>query len=274
MADGDESALIDPRPGPTRRVMDALCSSSLALGLVSTAIFLALWEIVRVAFSVPDYILPPLSSIADELVSNWQLLWQHGLVTLTESVIAFVVAVVVGTLLAVLIAFSGILERLIYPPLVVSQAVPKVALAPLFLVWFGFGMTSKIAIGALIAVFPVVIDTVVGLRSIDPEMVRMGRVMRASPMKIFWRLRLPTASPSIFAGMKMAITFAVTGAVVGEFVSGTEGLGYLVQSATGLFNTTLAFAAIVVLSAMGVGLFALVSLIERRVLAWHPSTGL
>jgi NitT/TauT family transport system permease protein len=241
------------------------------MSLASLVLLLALWEAVRLVFGTPEYVLPPVMDVGRAIVDDRTLLWDHGLVTLTETLLGFTLALVVGTIFAIVIAFSRPLERLLYPPLVVTQAVPKVALAPLFLVWFGFGMTSKVAIAALIAVFPVVIDTVVGLRSIDPEMVRMAKSMRGNQLRVFWRLRLPTAMPSVLAGMKMAMTFAVTGAVVGEFVSGSEGLGYLVQTASGLQQTEVAYGAIIVLSAIGVALFAVISVIERRVLAWHPS---
>ena len=164
-----------------------------------------------------------------------------------------------------------VVEKLTYPLLVATQAVPKVAVAPLFLVWFGFGEAPKIATAALIAIFPVIVDTAVGLRAIDPDMVRLAKSMRAGPLKTFWKVRLPIALPNIFAGLKMAMTFSVIGAVVGEFVAGTTGLGYLIQAATGTMQTTVAFASIVLLSIIGIVLFVIVEVFERIFVSWHHS---
>jgi NitT/TauT family transport system permease protein len=173
--------------------------------------------------------------------------------------------------MAVAITFVPVVQKLFYPILVATQAVPKVAVAPLFLVWFGFGETPKFAMAALIAVFPIIIDTAVGLRAIDPDMIRLAKSMRAGSLKTFWKVRLPIALPNIFAGLKMAMTFAVIGAVVGEFVAGTSGLGYLIQSATGNMQTTVAFASIVLLSLIGIALFYIVEAFERIFLPWHHS---
>ena len=249
-----------------------LASSSLFLGLLSIISVALLWEFALKIFPIQSYLLPPPSEIATAMVSQFGLQMQHAFVTLREILIGFALAVLIGVPLAVAITFLPVFEKLFYPILVATQAIPKVAVAPLFLVWFGFGEAPKYAMATVIAVFPVIIDTAVGLRAIDPDMVRLAKSMRASPLKTFWKVRLPIALPSIFAGLKMAMTFSVIGAVVGEFVAGQSGLGYLIQAATGSLQTTVAFASIVLLSFIGIVLFFIVEALERLFVPWHHST--
>ena len=169
------------------------------------------------------------------------------------------------------IVISPLLERLVYPPMVATQSIPKIALAPLFIVWFGFGVAPKVAVAFLIAFFPIVIDTIVGLRSIDPAMIQLARSMGAPPHRIFRKLRLPHALPAIFGGLKVASSLAVVGALTGEFVGSDKGLGYLLVQASGNLNTALLFATLVVLSALAMALFYLVEMLERIAIPWHAS---
>lgn len=199
------------------------------------------------------------------------MLWQHSLVTINEVVLGFALSVVVGVPLAVLIVASRFLDRILYPYLVASQAVPKIALAPLFVVWVGFGTLPKVLMAFLISFFPVVVDTIVGLRSMDSEMLHLVRSMGARPVGSFMKARLPNALPNIFGGLKIAITLAVVGAVAAEFVGADAGLGYLLVVATGMLDTTLLFSSLVVLSAIGIILFALVTQVERMTIPWHVS---
>ena len=249
-----------------------LASSSLFLGFVSIASVALLWEFALTIFPIPSYLLPPPSEIASAMVNQFGLQMTHALVTLREILIGFALAVLIGVPIAIAMTFVPVFEKLFYPILVATQAVPKVAIAPLFLVWFGFGEAPKVAMATVIAVFPIIIDTAVGLRAIDPDMVRLAKSMRAGSFKTFWKVRLPIALPSIFAGLKMAMTFAVIGAVVGEFVAGQSGLGYLIQAATGSLQTTIAFASIVLLSLIGIVLFFIVEAFERFFVPWHHST--
>jgi len=248
-----------------------LASSSLFLGLVSLVGAALLWQLAVTIFPIKSYLLPSPVEIASTMFSQFPFQAQHAVVTLREVLVGFAIAALIGIPTAVAITFLPIVEKLFYPILVATQAVPKVAVAPLFLVWFGFGEAPKVAMAAVIAVFPVIIDTAVGLRAIDPDMVRLARSMRAGPLKTFWKVRLPVALPNIFAGLKMAMTFSVIGAVVGEFVAGTSGLGYLIQAATGTLQTTIAFASVVLLSLMGIVLFLIVEAFERIFVSWHPS---
>jgi NitT/TauT family transport system permease protein len=195
-----------------------------------------------------------------------QTVWTGATVLL-----GFIVAAVVAIPLAMAIVVSPVLERLLYPPMVATQSIPKIALAPLFIVWFGFGVAPKIAVAFLIAFFPIVIDTIVGMRSIDPAMIQLARSMGAPPHRIFLKLRLPHALPMIFGGLKVASSLAVVGALTGEFVGSDRGLGYILVQASGNLNTALLFATLVVLSALAMAFFYLVEVLERIAIPWHAS---
>ena len=241
----------------------------MALGVL-VALF-ALWEVAVRALAVKPVILPPPSAVFAELASDplWYL--RHAWYTLLVTLGGFALALVVGVLLAVAIVESRLLEKTIYALIVGLNSVPKVAVAPLFVIWLGTGAEPKIAIGFLIAVFAIVIDMVLGLKSVPPDILDLARSLRGGRMATLWRIRFPCALPSLFAGMKVAISLALVGAIVGEFVSSQRGLGYVILSAQGTFDTARVFAAIFVLGAMGVALFWLVTLGERLAIPWHAS---
>ena len=229
------------------------------------------WEIGALITHQPERLLPRPSVVARTLIDRWDLLLIHGSVTLLEAGLGFLLSLVVGVPLAIAIVYSETLERIIYPLLLASQAVPKIAIAPLFIIWLGFGLTPKIIIAFLIAFFPIVIATVVGLRSIDPEMLQLAQSMGTVGIKSFIKLRLPNALPNLFGGLKVAITLAVVGAIVGEFVGADQGLGYLLQVAAGNLDAPLLFASMVVLSLMAILLFLSIEWAERKLLPWHIS---
>ena len=243
--------------------------AAMALGVL-VALF-ALWEVAVRALAVKPVILPPPSAVFAELASDplWYL--RHAWYTLLVTLGGFALALVVGVLLAVAIVESRLLEKTIYALIVGLNSVPKVAVAPLFVIWLGTGAEPKIAIGFLIAVFAIVIDMVLGLKSVPPDILDLARSLRGGRMATLWRIRFPCALPSLFAGMKVAISLALVGAIVGEFVSSQRGLGYVILSAQGTFDTARVFAAIFVLGAMGVALFWLVTLGERLAIPWHAS---
>jgi NitT/TauT family transport system permease protein len=191
--------------------------------------------------------------------------------TLVAILGGFALSVVIGIPLATLIVFSRFAERALYPPMVASQAIPKVAVAPLFIVWMGYGIMPKVWIAFLIAFFPIVIDTVIGLRSIPPEMLQLGRSMGGGGLLVFLKLRLPSALPNLFGGMKVAITLAVVGAITGEFVGSQAGLGYLLTSASGQMDTALVFAVLVTISVIAMILFMIIEILERLTIPWHAS---
>jgi len=234
---------------------------------------LVLWEIATRLFAVPAFLLPPPSAIAASFAANSFLLLSHGWITTLEILLGFALSVGIGIPLALAIFLSPVFSRSILPLLVSSQAMPKVAVAPLFLVWFGFGLLPKVLIAFLIAFFPVVINTAVGLASIEPEKIHLARSMGFGSTATFFKIRLPNALPAIFGGLKISITLAVVGAVVGEFVGGDAGLGYLLMVANGSMDTQLLFAGIIALTILGVALFLLVELAERLAIPRHIIAG-
>jgi NitT/TauT family transport system permease protein len=230
---------------------------------------LAAWEAATRLLRIPLFLLPPPSVIAEATYRNAGLLASESVVTIIEVAFGFGLSVVVGIPLALAIFLWPPFARTLYPLLISSQAVPKVAVAPLFIVWFGLGLLPKVLIAFLIAFFPVVINTAMGLAAIEPEKIYLARSMGLDPLATFFKIRLPNALPSIFAGLKISITLAVVGAVVGEFVGGQGGLGYLLLIANGSLDTALLFAGLVALTVLGVVFFALVVLLERLVLPAH-----
>jgi NitT/TauT family transport system permease protein len=243
--------------------------AAMALGVLA-ALFV-IWEVAVRALAVKPVILPPPSAVFAELASDplWYL--RHAWYTLLVTLGGFALALAVGVLLAVAIVESRLLEKTIYALIIGLNSVPKVAVAPLFVIWLGTGAEPKIAIGFLIAVFAIVIDMVLGLKSVPPDILDLARSLRGGRMATLWRIRFPCALPSLFAGMKVAISLALVGAIVGEFVSSQRGLGYVILSAQGTFDTARVFAAIVLLGVMGVALFWVVTLAERLAIPWHAS---
>lgn len=236
--------------------------------ILSLLIFVLIWWAVIAVFSLPGYILPTPLKVLDSIIGTGPALWTNLATTLLETIEGFIAAVIVGVAASLLIASSKVAERLIYPILVTTQAVPKVAVAPIFLAWFGLGSEPRIVIAGLLAVFPIIINTSVGLIGVDPGLLMLARSTGAKRHRVFWQVRLPAALPGFFAGLKLGIALAVVGAVVGEFVGGDTGLGYIVTNAQGNLNTSLAFAAIVLLSALGVALFYVIDGIERLLVHW------
>ena len=234
-------------------------------------VLLVLWDIAIRAFKIPPYLIPNPLSVAKQLVAEWPMLWRETLPTLYATLAGFALSALFGVPIAMWIASSRLVESFVYPLLVFSQSIPKVAVAPLFVVWFGFGIVPKVIAAFLLGFFPVVVATVQGFKSVEADVIDLARSMGASPWKVFIKFRLPTALPSIFSGLKVSVTLAVVGAVVGEFVGSNSGLGYVLQKATGTFDLPLMFAALVVLSTLGVLLFLAVELVERWLMPWHAS---
>ena len=227
------------------------------------------WELGVQIWDVPKWQLPAPLTIIQELVGSRSLLWKHTLVTMKEVVLGFVVALVVGLLLAMGIAYSRILERSVYPIIISSQTIPIIAIAPLLLIWVGYGITSKVIVVALICFYPITVNMVDGLKAVSVDMVRMMRTLGASRWQIFTKLQIPISLPYLFSGIKVGISISVIGAIIGEWVGASAGLGYLMTYSQPLFLTARVFAAIVVLSVMGISLFVLTSLAERIALSWH-----
>jgi ABC-type nitrate/sulfonate/bicarbonate transport system permease component len=227
------------------------------------------WETVVRLTNAPQWLLPPPSAVGRSLIEDRAILLPNAAVTLSEVLLGFALAVVSGIAIGVAIYLSPTLERAVYPLVIASQTIPIPALAPLLLVWFGPGILPKILVAALIGFFPIVVNTVEGLRGTDRDVVNLLRSFGASRATVFRFAEFPSSLPSIFAGAKIAVAISVIGAVFGEFVGARSGLGYLMTRAIAQFETPRLVAAIVLLSLMGMGLFAIVSLVERLALPWR-----
>jgi NitT/TauT family transport system permease protein len=237
--------------------------------LAGILVFLAVWEIAVRALSVPAYLMPPPSAVALVCVSEFQRLAYHGWVTTYEMLLGYALAVAVAIPLAIAMTASQRFDRFITPQMLFFQVVPKVAIAPLFLVWFGVGTTPKVLVAFLISFFPIVVDAAVGLRSMSAEMRDLARSMGASRWQVFAQFRLPTSLPYLFSGLKVAATLAIAGAVVGEFVGADKGLGYLLLVTNSNMETALMFATIVALTVIGLAFFYAVELVEQLLIPWH-----
>ncbi|MCP4617876.1 MAG: ABC transporter permease [Bradyrhizobium sp.] len=244
-----------------------------ALPFVGAGIFLLVWELACRIYQIRPVLLPSPSLIIAELAQSPLWFAQQAAYTLGITLAGFAVAAVLGVIFAVLITEWKLLDRLLFPLFVALNSVPKVALAPLCIIWFGTGSEPKIAIAFLIAVFAVVIDTILGLRSVSPDTIDLARTLRGSRWKVLTRIKLFCALPHLFAGLKVAMSLALVGAIVGEFVSSQRGLGYVILSAQGMFDTPRVFAAIAILAVLGVVLMEIVSIAERLALPWHHSAG-
>jgi NitT/TauT family transport system permease protein len=236
---------------------------------VGVAAFLVIWEIGVFVFRAPAYLLPPPSAIFRMIVDEFPRLLEHGWVTLYEMLLGYGLAVLVAVPLAIAITASQRFDKFVMPTLLFFQVVPKVAIAPLFLVWFGVGALPKVLVAFLISFFPIVIDAAVGLRSMSIEMNDLARSMGATRMQVFAQFRLPTSLPYLFSGLKVAATLAVAGAVVGEFVGADKGLGYLLLVTNSNLETALMFATIVALTMIGLVFFYLVEFLEALLIPWH-----
>jgi NitT/TauT family transport system permease protein len=239
------------------------------VAIASLVIFLLLWEVLVRMLKVRPIMLPPPSAILVELKAEWWWYLGHAWYTLLTTLAGFVLSVICGVGIAVLLVGSKWFESAAYPLIIAMNSVPKVAIAPLFVIWLGTGAEPKIAIAFLIAIFAVIVDTVHGLRSVPQDVLDLGRVLKGSSRDFFFKVRLPSALPSILTGMKVAISLALIGAIVGEFVSSQRGLGYVILSAQGTFDTPRVFAAIFVLVIMGIALFGALAWLERRATPWR-----
>jgi NitT/TauT family transport system permease protein len=251
------------RPAPFK-LLDA--APSLVLGVI----LLLAWETAIHLFNVSTFLVPAPSRIAVSLVENAGLLATATLVTAEEVLVGFVLATLTGAGLALLIVRYRLLGRALYPIIVLFQTVPKVALAPIFILWFGYDLSPKVVLIVVIAFFPVTLDMLAGLQSVDPGLVSLMRSVGAKDNDILRRVRIPNALPHLMAGMKIAITLSVIGAIVGEFAGASAGLGYIIQFASTQLDTPLVFAALIVVSVVGVAFYYLIELLERAVTPWAP----
>jgi len=244
----------------------------LSYPICTILIILFLWHYLVVLLNFPPYILPLPTSIPAELLKAPGLFWYHSWITIYETFAGLGLSVVLGVPIAITIVWSRTLEKAIMPLLVISQTFPKSAVAPLFIIWFGYGTLPKIIISFLVAFFPIVINTIMGLRSVDPDMLDLVHSLSASKIQVFRKARIPTAVPFFFSGLKIAITLALIGAIVGEFVGADKGLGYLLIAANNNLDTTLCFAALGVLVTVGGLMFFVVGKLEGWIWPSHGAT--
>lgn len=241
------------------------------LGATLTFIALVLfWEILVRWFKIPEWLLPSPSAIGEAMYQWHGDLVVNSMVTLYETLVGYALAIAISIPLAVAVVYSPVLQNTIYPILLAFQSMPKVAIAPLLVLWIGFGPLPKIAVVFLVCFFPIVVATASGLTAVPPALMDLIRSLSASSLQTFVKIRFPTAMPHIFVGLKIAITFAVIGAVIGEFVGSDQGLGYLILVSTSQSKTPLAFGALVILTIMSIILYYGVEFIERWVVPWAP----
>jgi NitT/TauT family transport system permease protein len=255
--------------------MTAMMTGSRIVRAATFPVFFAslfvLWELSIDLFEVPRYILPKPSEI---VVKGWvdaRVLLEYTLVTGFEALLGYVVAIVIAVPLGLAIAFSGLLRRTIYPLFVSLEMVPKIAFAPLFISWFGFGLLPKIIVVFLVCFFPVVLNAILAFGSLSEELTRFCRSTGAGPLRTFLKVRLPAALPQVFVGFKYAAINATVGATIAEFIGSDRGLGFYIQIVSGNMRPDLAFAAIFLLTLLGLGLFGLVTLAERLLIPWDIS---
>lgn len=239
--------------------------------LLSIIVLFLAWEAVIYIFKIPSYLLPAPSRIIYKFVLNFPIIMRYTWVTGYESYGGFLLAIVIGVPVSLFISFSSFLKKTLYPGVVALQLVPKIALAPIFVTWFGFGMESKIILVFMLCFFPILLNCILGFTSLSQELTYFSLSTGASPSRTFWKVRMPDALPQIFVGFKWAAVNATVGATVGEWIGGDAGLGYYIQIATGDLKMELAFAIIIMLSALGLSLYYLVKYFERKLLPWHIS---
>jgi putative hydroxymethylpyrimidine transport system permease protein len=261
---------VSPARSLGERLRPALAPALVVIAGLGLWELAARWDLIANALSIKDFLVPSPTEIATALWENRSLLADNAWVTLQEVLLGFGLAAAVGIGFAFLIHLSETARRALYPLLVASQTVPIIAIAPVLVVWLGFGIGPTLVVIALICFFPITVNTLDGLRSVDPELIKMMRTLGAGRAAILGRVEAPSALPFTFSGAKVAIAVAVIGAVFGEWVGSDAGLGHLMQQAQAQLLTALLFAAIAVLSAIAIALFGLLSLLERRLITWKP----
>ena len=239
--------------------------------IVLIAILVVLWQTVVIVFKIPTYLVPLPTAVGQSLLTNWNMLLQNMYVTVQEILIGFVVGVAIGFALALLVVSSRLIGRMLSPLITVAQVIPKVALAPIFLIWFGYGMLSKIVITVVICFFPVVLNSIKGFTTVDQDLLDLLKSLAASKSQVFIKAQLPNSLPYFMAALKISMTFAIIGAVVGEWIGASHGIGYVMLVASSDFQNPLLYAAIIVISVVGIILVGVVDIAESLLMKWKSS---
>lgn len=226
------------------------------------------WELVGRVFGFREYIVPTPSSIWVAMSNNAGYLLRNSWITLHETLVGFLVAVVVGVAIAVAITWSTYLQNALYPILLFFQSVPKVAIAPVMVIWFGYGIFPKIIISFLVAFFPIVVNTAAGMVTVDRDLLDLIHSLKATRFQVFRKIRLPNSLPYFFSALKVSITLSLVGAIIGEFVAAEEGLGFAILHAGAYLQTSLQFACFLMLAIMGISLFGIISLLQKLAMPW------
>ena len=259
------------QPASTRGASLGAWLKRRAAPLIVFALLFVAWEFAVHLTGVKEYLLPPPSKVWTEFLKRYPTVMDGAWVTTQEIIAGYLLAVVVSIPLALAVAYSRFVENAIYPVVVFLQIVPKIAIAPLFIIWFGFGFTPKLLLVFLLSFFPIVVASIAGFKSVDPEIMDFARTTGAGGWKMFAKIRLPQALPDIFTGLKVGAALSATAAVVAEFVASDRGLGYLLLQYNGNLDTPMVFAIIVLLSLIGLAVYYVVEIIERITIPWHVS---
>jgi NitT/TauT family transport system permease protein len=259
------------QPTPTRGASLGAWLKRRAAPLLVFLLLFLLWESAVHLTGIKEYLLPPPSKVWTEFLRRYPTVMDGAWVTTQEIIAGYLLAVVVSIPLALAVAYSRFVENAIYPVVVFLQIIPKIAIAPLFIIWFGFGFAPKLLLVFLLSFFPIVVASIAGFKSADPDILDFARTTGAGSWKMFAKIRLPQALPDIFTGLKVGAALSATAAVVAEFVASDRGLGYLLLQYNGNLETPMVFAVIVLLSLIGLAVYYVVEIIERITIPWHVS---
>jgi NitT/TauT family transport system permease protein len=238
---------------------------------IALILFISIWELAVKTWAISPLILPSFFSIISKLLEQFGYLIENAAITLLESGLGFVVGLLSAITLSTLFVFSPLIEQALYPYLVGFRAIPLIALAPLAVTWLGSGLSSKVLLAAITSFFPILVNTIQGLKALSNEEVELMTMFSASNWQVFLLIRIKTALPYLFSGMKISSTFAVIGAIVAEFTGASKGIGYVVKSSSYLLDTDLTFAAIIVTAFVGLFFFSLISFLERKIVFWQSN---
>lgn len=268
---GEQVSVVQNRAGARRRMARTTLLNIVTI-LVTFGVLVFLWWAAVVAFEIPIYLVPPPQSLVPSMIANGPDLWENTQITLAEILLGYGATVLFSIPMGLAIALFVPVRRIVYPVLVFIQLIPKIAIAPLFLIWFGFGMESKVLLTMLLTFFPLLLASIAAFQQLDPRLLYLTRSMGASAWQTFRHVRLPSAMPVIFAGLKTAATIAATAAIVAEFVGSNAGLGYRLLVATVYLDTPLIFSILAILTILGLGLNYVIEAIEYLVMPWNRAT--
>ncbi|MBI2091190.1 MAG: ABC transporter permease [Deltaproteobacteria bacterium] len=243
-------------------------AKTIAEPVIFFAALLILWEVLVRVIKIPAFILPPPIDLYAALMARLVILGHHAAITFVEAVGGFALSFFLGVMIAILVVYSRRIQNTVYPLIVILYAMPKSAFAPLMVIWVGYGLFSKMSIAFLVAFFPIVVNTVVGLKEVEPELLDLARINRASQLDVFRKIRLPNSLPYMFAGIRVAIILSITGAIVAEFVAANEGLGYMILQALYSLDTALALVILLILALMSLALFMAVDILQKKLAPW------